>query len=271
MTTTKTGVTGTDANAAVRFLGELFRRSQSPVFIISMGKVPTDNRTIVTREKDAVREFIRKWDQPGRALFYCLTTVTPFTRLDALTCLHADLDFRGIDASREWIERAIEALPLRPQLVVFSGHGFHLYWLLREALAFTPENIARIELALLKLAEVLAGDPMVCECAQLRRLSRRDGGWIPGLMRLPGSHNTKNGDSIRVRVIKQRKGWHRLERIEAWLRIAKPVLQPNEDNVEAVRHWIWRRILVKAERRWAPGGAFKSSLIDCVEVEERGA
>jgi N6-adenosine-specific RNA methylase IME4 len=62
-------VSGTDANAAVRFLGELFRCSQSLVFIISRGKVPADNVAphIFTREKDRMREFTRKWDQPGRA------------------------------------------------------------------------------------------------------------------------------------------------------------------------------------------------------------
>src|SRR5262245_4557640 len=112
--------TTTDADAALQFLSALFRGSQSPVFFISMGTDRADNPPqIVTREKDAVRQFISEWDRPGHAVYFCLTTVKSGPRrgklnLDELVCLSADLDFQGIDASCKWIERAIEALPLRP-------------------------------------------------------------------------------------------------------------------------------------------------------------
>src|SRR5262249_18480405 len=205
---------------------------------------------------DAVVRFIRKWDRPDRALHFCLTTLKPgSTRLDKLVCLHADLDFRCIVESDNWIDRAIEALPLRPQLVVCSGHGFHLYWLLREALASTPENIARIEAALRQLADVLAGDPSVCECARQMQLpgshNTKAGAWIPGLMRLPGSHNTKAGGWIPVKVIKQRKGRHCLERMESWLATAKPVLQRREGVRGAAQHYVIQQLkqILASDRR----------------------
>jgi hypothetical protein len=212
-------VSGTDANAAAEFLSELFRYSQSLVFIISKsesGEVPAGNIAphIFTREKDRMREFTREWDQPGREVFFCATTVKivgPFKiEFSELVALHACLDLKNIAARRKRIERAIEALPLRPQFVVFSGHGFHCYWLLQEPLPFTGKNIARVEAALHKLADVLAGDPSACKC------TRR--------MRLPGSHNTMAGSSLPVEIVQQRPGRYCLERIEAWLATAYPVL-----------------------------------------------
>ena len=124
MTTRKTG-----ADAALQFLSALFRRSRGPVFFISFGNADTTPPQIVTREKDAVVRFIRQWDRPGHALHFCLTTLKRGPHqgklnLDELVALAIDLDFKNIDANPRRIERAIEALPLRPQLVVFSGTVF---------------------------------------------------------------------------------------------------------------------------------------------------
>jgi hypothetical protein len=94
---------------------------------------------------------------------------------------------------------------------VFSGHGLHLYWQLRQALPAAPANIFRIETALRKVADVFAGDPAVCECSRL--------------MRLPGSHNTKAGGWLTVRVVRWRGETYRLEALEEWLATAKPLLQ----------------------------------------------
>ena len=208
-------------SAAVSFLSRLFQRSQAPVFITSLAneraassRIPP--RWIVTRESGDVDYFLDKWDQAERGLYFCVATLRPgITRrakenLSELIGLHCDLDLKGIAAPRSEVERVLRALPCRPNVTVFSGHGLHVYWSLEQVLPATSENIAHIERLLRKLAEVLAGDPAVCECARL--------------MRLPGSHNTKGGEWTPVRVIERRSGHYTIERIEHWLASAKPLL-----------------------------------------------
>src|SRR5262245_30778058 len=225
--------------ATIGFLKALFERSQAPVLFASLANDRAQTRRIpprhlISREVDRLETFVARWDQPERALYFCVSALRPGAwrrakdTLSELVCLHADLDCKNIDASQAQIKRASEALPLRPQLVVSSGHGFYCYWLLQQPLVATSENIARIEATLRRLAEVLAGDPAVCECARL--------------MRLPGSHNTKNGGWIAVKLIKRRKGRHHLERIEAWLATAKPVLQPVERQQERKSIDSWEKL-----------------------------
>ena len=43
-------------------------------------------------------------------------------------------------------------------------------------------------------------------------------------MRLPGTHNTKDGDCIPVEILERRAGGYTLEQLEEWLASAKPSL-----------------------------------------------
>lgn len=214
----------TNPEAAVRFLAKVFKRSNGPVFICSLANDRSDSKRfppgeLITRERDAVKGFVAKWDQPGRALYFCVATLQPRAARRAKACLgelvllHCDLDFKSIDAGAREIERAIRSprLPV-PSLIVFSGHGLHLYWLLKEALPATPENIGRVEAVLKRTADALAGDPAVCECSRL--------------MRVPGTHNSKGGDWLDVRMVKQHERACTLEHIERQLaKIPKPLLR----------------------------------------------
>ena len=214
-----------DPRAASWFLAALFKRSAAPVFVTSLandraagGRIPP--RQIVTRESERVENFVAKWDQPERAMYFCVATLRPgITRrakanLHEIVCLHCDLDGKNIEAeSLGAIHTAIVTPPslLPPSIVVYSGHGLHAYWLLPEALPATDENIARVEAALKKLAVVFAGDPAVCECSRL--------------MRLPGSHNTKNGGWVDVHVGGQRSTTYALDKLETWLATATQLLK----------------------------------------------
>ena len=212
-------------SAAINFLTTLFAGSSAPVFITSLANDRAETwrippQQIVTREVMATERFAAKWDRPGRALYFCVATLRPGVlrrakaNLHELVCLHCDLDAKHIDADPgqilELISRAKPQPPL-PSLAVFSGHGLHLYWKLRQALPATPENIDRVEAALRKIAAVFAGDPAVCECSRL--------------MRLLGSHNTKNGEWTRVELIRQSSTTYTLEELEGWLATAKPLLE----------------------------------------------
>ena len=158
---------------------------------------------------------MRKWDVQGRALYFCVNTIKKGKRRNKanvaeLCCLHADLDFKGIVEGRKRIEDVLADLPHPPSCVVASGHGLHTYWLFDEVLPATDENKARVEALLKKLADVFAGDLAVCEVARL--------------MRLPGSHNTKDGEWLDVEVISNGGDTYTIEDLEAWLDSAEPLL-----------------------------------------------
>ena len=223
---------------AVTFLATLFERATPPVFLTSLTndraatqRIPP--RQIVTRDCKLVDRFIEKWDRPERALYFCVATLRPgITRrakanLHELVCLHCDLDFKNMAARSlkdilEAVSR-VKPLPPLPSIAVFSGHGLHLYWRLRQALPATPENIARAEAALRRVADVFAGDPAVCESSRL--------------MRVPGSHNTKDGAWIEVELIRHSSTTYTLEELEAWLATAKPLLERRPSEKQKRNPW----------------------------------
>jgi hypothetical protein len=200
---------------AARYLIDIFGpRTKGPVFVTSLandkeqsGKYPP--RQIITRDRKEIAAFVEKWDKPGRALYYCVSAMKrginrrAKTNVAELTGLHVDIDFKNTTSSPEDVRTALEQLPLLPHRVNHSGHGLHAYWLFREAIAATPENIERVEAALRRLADLLAGDPSVCEVARL--------------MRVPGSHNSKNNDWLEVINVVSRKGGYTLAQLEKWL------------------------------------------------------
>jgi hypothetical protein len=249
-----------------KFLIALFAtRSTAPVFITSLANDRSATgrirpQQVVTRDPSIVEAFAAKWDQPERALSFCVATLKPGVwrrakeNLCELVCLHADLDLKGIEGTREEVEAALKRLPLRPHLVVFSGHGIHAYWLFDKALPADEANIARVERLLKMLPNVLAGDPAVCECSRL--------------MRLPGSHNSKNGEWVEVKTISKRPGSYSISRLEVWLRSADPVLRrkPKEGARSSGAHSSGARF--DSDNPWAAFGR-EEGIKAPVDVEER--
>jgi hypothetical protein len=81
----------------------------------------------------------------------------------------------------------------------------------RESLLATTENIERVEALLRLLADHLAGDP---RCAEASRL-----------MRLPGSHNSKEAAWAEVQVLVNKPTRrYELEDLAEWLETVSPVL-----------------------------------------------
>jgi hypothetical protein len=65
---------------ASAFLSDIFGPStEAPVFLASLpnpgarGSEPSE-RHLVTRDIDVIEAFRRKWDRPGRALYFCTAT-----------------------------------------------------------------------------------------------------------------------------------------------------------------------------------------------------
>jgi hypothetical protein len=100
-----------------------------------------------------------------------------------------EVDFKDHpDIPPEEITRRLSNIPahVKPTFCVFSGHGIHPYWLLKEEADASPGGGQRqIEDILKLICNYIGGDPHVAETARL--------------MRLPGSHNTrKPGEKLLV-------------------------------------------------------------------------
>jgi P4 family phage/plasmid primase-like protien len=193
-----------------RFIVELFgAATEFPVFFCSL----PNERKLVTREFEKIERFVEAVMLPERGTYFCVGTIEGDRRLKTAVRetvgLHADIDFKNVLATENEIWAAIKRLPWQPTVIVRSGHGLHLYWLFNEGLE-TQGSIDRIELALRQLADIIAGDPAVCEVARL--------------MRLPGTYNTKGGDWVEVTVEHTGGPRYELDDLEDWLTGSAPLL-----------------------------------------------
>jgi hypothetical protein len=118
----------------------------------------------------------RAWDKPGYAVYDAVNlykddaTRRNLESVAAITCLHADIDAKDVEESKETIRERIEQIPNPPCALIDSGHGYHVYYYLREPVPADSEDAAVVRLMRTKLIEFLCGDPSVNhDCALMRR------------------------------------------------------------------------------------------------------
>ena len=202
------------------FIADFFSASTGPIYFCSLPNERNGGRPAEICGRgggDRLDELVlHHWDKPDRGTFFCINTVQPGQARRAketvfeITCLHADVDFAKIDMTPDAALHEMGELEFLPSKVVASAHGYHAYWLLSEAMPATPELIAQVEDLLRKLADMLSSDPAVCEVARL--------------MRLPGSHNTKDGGRIPVQVVVDNPYRYELGDLAEWIAETRPVI-----------------------------------------------
>ena len=116
-----------------------------------------------------------------------------------IVALWADIDFAGdahvgkaLPSNDDDVQRLLAEIPLRPSLIVDSGHGRHLYWLLHEPWLFSS-NAERFEAA--HLAK--AWHELVCTAARRLGWSLENLGDLTRVLRLPKTVNRKNPGNLR--------------------------------------------------------------------------
>lgn len=87
----------------------------------------------------------------------------------------ADCDFDK--TPKEEVHEAMRRFPFKPSVAVFTGGGYHLYWILDEPVG--PEEIGQVEDVNRRIAAALGSDRAVCDASRL--------------LRIPGSRNMKPG------------------------------------------------------------------------------
>jgi len=161
----------------------------SPIFLASLpnergnGKKPYHQ---YVRNEEELQKFIVERDKPGWATYHTAAILKDGAwrnqeNVRATLFVWGEVDFKDHpDIPPEEITRRLSNIPahVKPTFCVFSGHGIHPYWLLKEEADASPgEGQRQIEDILKLICNYIGGDPHVAETSRL--------------MRLPGSHNTR--------------------------------------------------------------------------------
>ena len=83
-----------------------------------------------------------------------------------IPCVWCDVDFK--DTPREVAAQNLKEFPFRPSMIVKSGGGIHLYWLLKEPAK--QDDIEDIEDINHRIADQLGGDHNSCDAARVLRV-----------------------------------------------------------------------------------------------------
>jgi len=223
----------------INFLKEMFAHSAGPVYVCSLPNLKNDpeqppERRIITRRPLDIRLFTSKWDRKGRGLYFSVGALEQGAQarnkgtIAETAFLHADIDFKDVDGLPDDaagkladVLHHLARLKYLPSAIVCSGNGVHAYWRLTEPLP-TQQNIERIEAVLKLLADHLAGDRKVCG--------------VQSLMRLPGTHNTKNGAWTEVEITSfNSERQYELDDLQEWLTEAAPVIRRKDSDPEAIK------------------------------------
>src|SRR6266545_7910174 len=131
-----------------------------PIFVCRLPNERGQGKIIsrYVKSETELKGFISAYDEPGYALYHAAAILKEGSwrnkeNVNATRKIWAEIDFKQHpDLSAEEIRRRIEMIPIPPTGVIFSGHGYHLYWLLKEDTDAAPgDGQRRVEDAL-KLA-----------------------------------------------------------------------------------------------------------------------
>jgi hypothetical protein len=192
---------GVDAKAGQGFLSDFFRGVAHEIELRAFHPV---SRNVLgrffTRDPGEAVGFALK--HAGANIFFGVATREgggDKKSCREIVALWADLDFK--DSSELDVWEQVLAYPLRPSLIIQSGDGLHVYWLLLDKVGAVAETVEPI---LRGLQRALHGDPA---CAELARI-----------LRLPGTVNYKYTPPRRCEILEA--DWRRRYRFEQFTSLA---------------------------------------------------
>src|SRR6202035_158486 len=115
--------------AKMEFLQQFFEGTSHNIELRTVPAVAQ----IFTRDEKLLDEFIKK--QSKSHIYFGCCTREGSVKGDKKHCAElvafwVDIDFSL--TSREDADKTLAAFPLKPSIQIFSGGGYHLYWLLKE-------------------------------------------------------------------------------------------------------------------------------------------
>jgi hypothetical protein len=153
------------------FIEALFGRTVGFIRLRAFHPETKKQETAVVRGHEAIRKFADKWKDTHDVYFSVATTKygSTSTRKDVVELVteHCDVDVHDKAQQSPTFGRIIDFKPT-PSIVVFSGGGFHCYWLSDKPMG--PEGIPKLETMNRTLISILGGDKGTHECVRLLRL-----------------------------------------------------------------------------------------------------
>lgn len=215
-----------DYQVSADFLKRLFGEALHKVELRACGN--TRDRGAVSVFDGDVQRFCERNDVPGMGTYFGVATrgnklndrgeiSGAKDNVQECPALWVDIDCVKAGIKGQDALDALAFLPCPPTIVVNSGGGLHAYWVLEETLDVSNDQYDEVERALRQLAMVLAGDRAVAEIARI--------------MRLPGSHNSKDatcalndGKPVKVEVLSDTGQVYDFDTICEWLADQRSVL-----------------------------------------------
>ena len=162
-----------DKHPAVKFLDSLYQNCDKKYFVNLRlldpeKKLPPINPFISLNEIYSISKILKT--NPKRDAYFAVATREDGKGkkedIGQFPCLPLDVDFK--DISEEEVLRRLKEFPLKPSLIVYSGHGMHIYWLFKEPAP--KEETKRIEVRNKKLATLFRGDMKSTDAAHIFRI-----------------------------------------------------------------------------------------------------
>jgi hypothetical protein len=181
-----------------------------PTFYCSLSNAdanaPEPPRELISDDPEEIRKFIEREDRPNRGVFVNRNKLKPGAgrrakeTIDEVLEIPVDIDAKDIQESPATVEQRLAVFPCPPTRINDSGHGRHAFWVLKEPVSTADAAaMAVLETVHKQLVDVLCGDPKVSHHA--------------ALVRAVGSHNTKFGEWLEVRTVKDGGPTYYLEEI----------------------------------------------------------
>lgn len=138
--------------------------------------------------------------------------------LTFVPCIWTDIDFK--QTSRERALKSLKELPFKASIIVLSGGGAHVYFVLKEPVSLVddPTTIEKIENINKRLALHVGGDPASTDIARI--------------LRLPDSINFKYDPPRPVRVIHLEKFQYELDDFDFLPELPEPKQETKHGNGE---------------------------------------
>ena len=217
-----------DANytETIEFLTAFFRDTSEAVELRALPNGSGTPKVEFTRNPLRVTAFCQHYDRLGSGVYFGVATRDEAGRggkrehCRELPAAWTEIDLEKFGMSVEVAVGILLACPLPPSVIVFSGHGLHVYWLLAAPLSVTyapfgeDAEKARVERVTRSFVRIFRGDPNAVDLTRV--------------LRLPGTHNTKEGTLLPCRVLEASWTRYELEQVEAFAALS-PVLIAAED------------------------------------------
>jgi hypothetical protein len=166
--TTTNALAAHTVDALQTFLSALFAHA---VGVIELRAIPSKTQAFVARgDERRLRDFVQAHAHENIYVGVATrrnSTSGALANCHELRALFVDLDFKHTPEADA--RRRLREFPFHPSLLIHSGHGVHVYWVLREPLDLQTDSVQARAL-LRRLTRVLTGDLVSAEPAHVLRL-----------------------------------------------------------------------------------------------------